>query len=178
MRERSRLPAVSKFTNESGTRYTKSLFFETTLADKSTVVYTLKDQDHKGFPSLYRLYMEEGDPFEYRFANKYLQDWTHWLTLCELSWFKPLVTRWREELDLRLKSESLARILDEARSERREALSANKYLLEKGWLPKGSSKEQVGRPSKEKIRTEAERLFKEHSRIGDDVERLGLRTSD
>src|SRR5688572_33124527 len=117
--------------------------------------------------------MQEGDPFEYRFATTHLQDWTHWQTLCELSWFKPLVTRWREELDLRMKSESLARIIDEARSDRRESLSANKYLLEKGWQPKGSSKDQVGRPSKEKIRNEAERLYQEHSRIGSDVARIG-----
>jgi hypothetical protein len=169
------LPAVSKFTNSSGTRFTKSLFYETTLADKSTVVYTLKDEDHQGFPSLYRLYMEACDPFEWRFANQYLQDWQHWNQLCELSWFKPLVTRWRAELDLKLKSEALSHIITEARSERREAFTANKYLLEKGWQAK--DKDDVGRPSKAKIRSEAEKLFHEssNSRIANDLERLNLK---
>lgn len=171
-REGHLLPAVSKFTNESGARYTKSLFYETTLADKSTVVYSLKDEDHKGFPSLYKLYMAEMDPTEYRFANKHLQDWQHWCILCELSWFKPYVERWRQELDLKIRAEALSRILNEANSDRRESLSANKYLLEKGWVT--TSKDKVGRPSKEKIRSEAERLFKTHSRPANDLTRLGI----
>lgn len=166
------MPAVSKFTNDSGARFTKSIFYEMVMADKSTCVYTLKNEDHKGFPSLYRLYMEEEDPKEYRFANKYLQDWEHWQMLCELSWFKPLVTRWREELQLKLESEALYHIISESRAGRKESFAANKYLLEKGWGIK--PKDSVGRPSKEHIKREAERMFTDNSRVLEDLNRLGV----
>lgn len=170
------MPAVSKYTNESGTRLTKALFYETTLADKSQVVYTLKNEDHKGYPSLYRLYMATYDPTEYTFATSYLQDWEHWLQLCECSWFKDYVQRWRQELSLKIASTALTRIIAEAGSDRREAFSANKYLLEKGWVPK--DKDSVGRPSKEAIRRKAHEILQDNSRISDDIVRLGVRNTD
>jgi len=146
------------------------MFFEMTPADKSQVLYTLKNQDHQGFLSLYRLYMETGDPTEYRFAIAYLDGWEHWKQLSECNWFKPFVEKWREELQLRLASEALNRIISEAQSDRRESFAANKYLLEKGWQPKGADK--VGRPSKEAIKHQAERMVQDRSRIELDFNRI------
>lgn len=165
------MAAVSKFTNDVGARLTKGLFFEMTLADKSSVLYTLKSQDHRGFPSLYRLYMEEMDPTEYRFAVRHLESWDHWKQLTACTWFKPHVEGWREELSLKLASEALTRIMQEAQSERKESFAANKYLLEKGWTPKSSSS-PVGRPSKEAIKQAARRMVEDNSRLTDDWNRI------
>jgi hypothetical protein len=161
---------ANKFVADNGSRYTKSLFYEMTLADKTGVVYTLKNQDHKGYPSLYRLYMEMSDPTEYRFATTYLSDWQHWLILQKLHWFAPIVERWREELQLKIAADALTRILAEAQSDRREAFAANKYLLEKGWQPK----DKVGRPSKEAIKREAALIVQGNDRLNDDWVRVGL----
>lgn len=147
-----------------------ALFFETTGADKSTVVFTLKDEDHLGFQSLYRLYMEEGDPTEWKLATKHLDGWEHWEMLCQSAWFKPYVTRWRKELLLRLQSQALARIIAEAKTSSRNSFTANKYLLERGWEPK--EKGSAGRPSKEAIKQEASRIASEAQRIESDFERL------
>ena len=166
------MPAISKFTNESGARLTKGLFYETTYADKATCVYTLKNDDHKGFPSLYKLYMAEDDPKEYRFVQKHLADWEHWVQLCDLVWFQPYVRRWRTELQLKLESEALYNIITESRSGRKESFAANKYLLEKGWSDKG--KDPVGRPSKEQIKRQAERMVTDNSRVLEDFNRLGV----
>lgn len=166
------MPAVSKFTNDSGMRLTKGLFYEMMLADKSSVIYTLKNADHKGYPSLYKLYMAEEDPKEYRFVQKYLEGWEHWVQLCDLVWFKPYVTRWREELQLKLESEALYHIISESRAGRKESFAANKYLLEKGW--KTQAKDPVGRPSKEQIKREAERMLTDNSRVLEDLNRLGV----
>ncbi len=165
------MAVVSKFTNESGARLTKGLFYEMTLADKSSVVYTLKQTDHKGYPSLYKLYMETMDPTEYRFAVSYLDGWEHWSQLVSCTWFAPIVAKWREELHLKIASEALTRIMTEASADRKESFAANKYLLEKGWQPKGSDK--VGRPSKEAIKTAAQRMVLDNSRVLTDWERLG-----
>lgn len=164
------MAAVSKFTNEVGARLTKGLFFEMTLADKSSVLYTLKNQDHRGYPSLYRLYMEEMDPTEYRFAVRHLESWDHWKQLTACTWFKPHVEGWREELQLKLASEALTRIMLEASSERKESFAANKYLLEKGWAK--STGDRVGRPSKEAIKHQARQMVHENTRLAEDWNRI------
>lgn len=141
-----------KFRDTNGRRLYKKLFFETTLGgeDKRKVLYTLKDQDHEGFPSLYRLYMAEADPTEYIFATKYFDSYDHWKNLSGRPWFKEIVARWREELDVKIRAEALKRIIGESKSASKNAFTANKYLLEKGWIHEGK-----GRPSKEQIQAAA-----------------------
>jgi hypothetical protein len=155
-------------------RYYKALFFEETGADKSTVVYTLKDVDHEGFPSLYRLYMELDDPTEWEVANQLMDGWEHWENLCTCTWFKPIVERWRKEVELRMKSKALHRIRSEAKTASREAFAANKYILEKGWEPKEGSKSNRGRPTKDEIKRAADDLAKASNQLSDDYHRLGL----
>jgi hypothetical protein len=162
----------SKFRSPNGgRRYLKGLFFEMVLADKSTVSYTLKEHDHEGYPSLYRLYMEERDPTEHRFATKYLEGWSHWLELCECTWFKPHIDAWRLELSIMIQSQALVNIFEEAIAPMgKNVFAANKYLIEKGWIPKDTNTK--GRPSKEMVKSEAIRIAKEEDRITADFERL------
>jgi hypothetical protein len=160
----------NKFKNSVGVRLLRGLFFEETLADKSSVVYTLKDKDHEGYPSLYRLYMETDDPTEWKFATTYLDGWDHWEKLCESSWFKPYVARWRKELFLRLQSKALARIIAESKSSSKESFAANKYLLERSW--EGKESKGRGRPSKDQVKAAAQAIAVSHAQIDDDYERL------
>lgn len=149
----------------------QGLFFETVGADKSKVLYTLKDRDHEGYPSLYLKYMECNDPTEWTFANAYLENWSHWERLCECTWFKPYVERWRKELSLRLKSKALARIISESKSSSKEAFGASKYLLEKGWEEK-EAKAGRGRPSKDEVRKAAKEIATNNDRLLKDLERI------
>ncbi len=158
------------FKNSVGARLLRGLFYEETGVDKSSVVYTLKDQDHEGYPSLYRLYMETGDPTEWKFATAYLDGWEHWERLCESSWFKPLVERWRRELHLRIASSALARIMAESKTTSRDSFTANRYLLERGWVAKDSKK--GGRPSKDAIKAEAKAIAASTVQVSEDFERL------
>jgi hypothetical protein len=165
---------VNKFRNSGGQRYTNGLFYETTLADKATVLYTLKDQDHKGYPSLYRLYMEQEDLTEWEFANTYLDGWEHWTMLCSSQWFKPYAERWRHELELKLKARALNSVREVAKGGGQNAYYANKFLLEGGWKEKDSSSGRGrGRPKKTKDATQEEILALEaKQRIKDDFERV------
>lgn len=160
----------------TNSRYLKGLFFEQTGADKSTVVYTLKDSDHEGYPSLYRFYMEVNDPTEWKFAQEYLDGWEHWEMLTSCTWFKPYIARWRKELELRMKSEALARIMRESKTTSKESFSANRYLLEKGWEPKEGPSHRRGRPSKDDIAKAATELASADKRLSDDLERLNILT--
>jgi len=163
--------ATSKFRNVSGTRYLKALFFEYN-PDKSVVVYTLKDRDHEGFPSLYRLYMEAEDVTEWEFANQYLDGWEHWQMLCECNWFKPYVERWRQELELKLRARALARIMKEAATTSKNAYNANKYLSNAEWRGPEEAKAKRGRPSAAKIKEEAQRIVDAENLIKDDYTRI------
>lgn len=155
-------------------RYLKGLFFEKVDSDKSTVLYTLKDVPHEGFPSFYQLYMAIDDPTEWEVSQQLTDGWEHWEMLCSCTWFKPFVERWRKELELRMKSKALSKIKTEAKTGSKESFGANKYLLEKGWEAKEGQRKGAGRPTKDEIKRAADELAKAHNQLSDDYERLGL----
>lgn len=155
---------MSKFKNASGAWLLKQLFFEFAETERSRVLYTLKDEDHQGYPSLRRLYLELGDESEYQFANLYFGGWPHWKRLMNANWFMDYLSSYREELQVRNQAESLLQLRQAARAGN---LQINKYLLERGW-----DKDSVGRPTKEKIRQEAQRITKDSSDVADDLARI------
>lgn len=159
------------FKNSIGAYLLGALFFEQAL-DKSQVVYTLKDRDHLGYPSLYRLYMEADDPTEYHFALAHLDGWAHWERLVECEWFKPYLERWRRELEVRAKAQSLLAIRAIAKNpDNKEAYQANKFLIGNGW--KDIEKRKAGQPSKAEIQSEANRLAIIAQTLDEDAERIG-----
>lgn len=155
------------FRNKMNRLLTKELFYELTLADKTNVVYTLKDWDHEGYPSLYRLYLEEEDLTEYSFATKHLDSFSHWESIANADWFKDHVLRWRKELELRVKSKALRRVIEASETPGRDSLAASKFILSYGHP--GSSK---GRPTKEDIRKVAEEEFSISKQVQNDFQRL------
>lgn len=156
----------------NGIRLLKALFYETTGSEKDTVMYTLKDQDHLEYPSLYRLYMELEDWTEYTFARTYLDSWEHWEMLCNCNWFKPYVMRWRKELELKIKARLLnVLVQDSSDTTSKTCTSSTKYLLDQGWS-KEKANAKRGRPSKDDIAQEAHRLASTENRLTDDYNRI------
>jgi hypothetical protein len=148
-----------------------------TLSEKPNVVYTLKDNDHAGLPSLKRLYLEECDPTEYRFATKYLGGWEHWKKLRECEWFKPYLDSWREELELRLKSDQYYRIMKEAQDDlNKNSHASRKFIIETVRKIQRnedlSEKNTKGRPSKDAIDRKALEIAQTHDDIRDDLKRI------
>lgn len=162
----------SEFRASNNKLLLKGLFFEETSADKTGVRYTLKEEDHLGYPSLSRLYLEMEDPTEYDFAIACLESWTHWEQLLACNWFKPHINRWRKELEVKLKSRALAEIKAEAKNGGRNSFAANKYLLERGWEPKEGQGRTRGRPTKEEIRKASQELAKATEDLADDYNRI------
>jgi hypothetical protein len=98
--------------------------------------------------------MELADPLEFRFANTYLDGYEHWTMLCNCTWFKPIVARWRNELELKIRSEALLRLEQDAVSGSRSSAQSNRFLLDRGWVLEKNTK---GRPSKAEIKKEAQK---------------------
>ncbi|BFG81829.1 hypothetical protein [Pseudomonas phage PP21] len=142
----------SKLVDSMGRPLTQSLFLE--IGYSEFAVYTFKDRDYayKGtnYPSLKRLYLEEEDPIEYTFAEKHLLGWQHWKRLQENKIIRKQIDQWREELELKLRSQGVREMLNLCASETGN-FSAAKYLADRGW-----EKRAAGRPSKaEKERYQA-----------------------
>lgn len=171
----------NKFKNSVGRFYLRGLFYEETLADKSSVVYTLKRDDHEVtgangtvlYPSLYKLYMASADPTEYRFATEHLGGWDHWQELSSADWFSSYVTAWRDELRTKLRSEALAAVIALSKSPAHPSMfSASKYLLEA--TEKAADGRKRGRPTKDEVRSELQRQAASLAEFEEDAKRLNL----
>lgn len=135
-----------------GRPLTQGLFLEISY-NTQYAVYTLKDEDHeyegKVYPSLKRLYLSMEDVVEYDFANKYLLGWSHWKRLQENKAINKYITEWREELELKLRSQAVRDIIDMTADEK--SFQAAKWIADKGW-----EKLAKGRPrTADKVREEA-----------------------
>lgn len=73
-----------------------------------------------------------------------------------------------------MKSQALARVMTEARTPSKNALAANKYLLEKGWEPKEAQGRRRGRPSKDEISKAATEIARAESSLLDDLQRISV----
>jgi len=163
-------------------RYTRALFIDQTEGtDRDVAIYTLASTDFddpktgKHYPSLYRLYMDLADPTEWDFANLYFEDYDHWTMITESPWFKPVIQRWRKELDLKVRAQALRAIRELAGQDGKDKLAANRFLVEKGYVASyeaPSRRSRAGRPSKDEIKQEAEKLFSSSREIEEDFNRL------
>jgi hypothetical protein len=168
---------TSKTKSDNGVVRTKSLFYELSYDNTEHVLFTLKDQDldHNGrtYTSLSNLYrsLVPQDPTEYTFAMAVFGNWHVWDTIRNAPQLKPHVKKWRNEAEVKIKSEAIKAIALEAQSGGRSAFTAAKLLLERGWI----EKEEVAKAKQKLLEKEEEELDKEAMRqLSADAERLGL----
>lgn len=164
----------NRFKNVMGAHLLKPIFYEYDTSDHAQSIYTLKEYDHTvdgiTYPSLRKLYVETEDPTEYEFASLYLDGWVHWKKLERAAFFQPYLKEWREELEVRMRAKALNRIKTRATSSEKDSFQADKILLSGGW--KTEEEKTRGRPSKDKIKQEAEKLFNERTDFDDDFDRI------
>lgn len=159
----------SKLKDTGGRPLTQGLFLEVNY-DEKYAVYTLKDEDYeyKGvvYPSLKKLFLLSEDPTEYAFAIKHLLGWQHWKRLNDNKMLAKYFEEWREELELKLRSQAI-RDMQNLCSGENGNFGAAKFLADRGW-----DKKAVGRPSK----SDVERHLAVEKRLDDefsaDVARL------
>lgn len=162
----------SKFRNAQNQLKTRALFVDqVTSGDYSNALYTLKDQDDNQYPSLYRLYMETEDLTEYEFALKYFESWDHWVIITLSNFMKPFITKWRNELDLKIRAKALKNIRREADDPKsKNSFGANKILIDRSWENK---KVPVrGRPSNQEVNNQLKNMADEAKRLEEDFARI------
>jgi hypothetical protein len=155
---------------QSGAPLTMGLFYETAFHTKEKAIFTLQDEDRvidgHTYISLYKLYMECEDLTEYDFASKYMESWKQWDRITKTNWFEPYISRWRTELELKIKARALKSIVETASKEGKSSFEAQKYLLAKGYIDKTTEPNRRGRPSK----LEVERKLKEEAFLDADIQ--------
>ena len=130
----------TKWKNASGQHLTMGLF------DGSNRVYK--------YDQLGKLYVEFEDLLEYEFSVKYLDGWAHWEKLLACPPVKAHIDKWREELDVKIRSRALRNMMEEASDPlNRGFVQANRYLIEKSYLNGTEVKRGRGRPKKPEVST-------------------------
>lgn len=147
-------PDKSKFKDTAGKYITQNLFLEHSY-DTEKAVYTFADEDkeYNGviYPSLRKLYLEIADPTEYEFANTYLWGWEHWQRIAANKVLLERIERWREELEVKIRSQAVGSMLK---------MTSGNFNAAK-WAADGHWNVKRGRPSKEE--QERERKLRERA---------------
>lgn len=159
----------AKLRGTTGVMKTEGLFLE--MANKinshenrrlpAVPVYTLKDYEHKGYPSMYKIYIASDT--EYEAAIKLLGSWRHWKKLCRSKFFHPYIDEWREER--RLLEEALARTAL-LRSLEDNNISAARTILE------GSKRKGAGRPTNNEVAGNMKQAVEDMQDLDNIVQRM------
>lgn len=148
---------------------TRSLFVETIQKDQLDAgfvpLFTLKGKP--GYEDLHSIYIQESDPTEYKFALRAFGSWEHFKKLSQIEWFKAYLHVWREEVEVKLRSEGIRALAKTALTEGSRGISAAKFLAEKGWEPK-----KRGRPSREEVEKERRMQADLQNELAGDAARL------
>lgn len=166
------MPKLGKDT--LGSFRTKYLFVENWVGERAQQatgkpLFTIKNKDFDGYPSLKRLYLEMEDITEYEFATKYMpHGYPQWEQLCKSAYFKQEIVQWRKELELKIKARELKAIMDVARSGTKDSFQASRFLVQKGYVDKNAK----GRPSNKEIADEANRLAHLERSVDEEYDRL------
>ncbi len=147
---------------------TQALFLETVYSDYAIWTFDDEPKTYNGklFPSLREHYLRIADPTEYQFAKECTLGWDHWKRLCENKMIKAEVDKWREELEVMLRSEGIQSIV-EATAKEDGNFQAAKWLADKGWQKSGP-----GRPSKSDIEREKRVSERVNQGFGADIIRM------
>lgn len=138
--------------------YTPMFTIKSSPLEKAGIIY----------PSLRELYMEYNDPTEYQFASEVLGGWEHWEAVSTTAQLAPRVLKWRDELEVKMRSGAILAIYASSRDDGSKGVAAAKYIADRGW-------EKVrGRPSNEELLKEKKIRSAIAEEVGEDADRLGL----
>jgi hypothetical protein len=131
-----------------------------------------KDFDDEGIYTLeefHDIFVECEDITEYEAAIKLVGSWTEWERI-KRDWpnFQSYITVWKEEINIRLKSQTIRKLREIASGDTSQAAAAAKWIAEEGWQRKSGK----GRPTKAETAREAKALAKATSDTNNEYTRM------
>lgn len=136
-------------------RRTQTLFVDVNVNKKYEPLYTMRDQDHKGYISAYQIFMHSVD--EYDAALKLVGSLEHWEKLCDLKWFREGddvrnfsgIEKWR--LDMTKRDVMMAK-----KTIMKQISSSNDVSASRALLNMHKKEEAAKQPKKTPAQTKAE----------------------
>lgn len=152
---------------------TNQLFFEN-YSDNDKAIFTLKDKDFadpkgKLHVSLKRLYLDSNDPTEYTFAINVFGSWKLWNKVRECKLVRDNIKDWKEELEIKMRSQAQLKIVEISQSKANSALQAAKYVDQEVF-----KRHMRGRPTKEEVQGHLKKEANISKQVKEDMDRLGL----
>lgn len=132
-------------------RLTVALFKELSVTPHIPTVFSLEQWR--------KVYVDIADPTDYRAMIALLGDWEHWKLIVENQTIAPIVTEWRDEVNVKLKSEGIASVRKLSSTKD----SAAKILIGNEW---DKTQAKRGRPSKKQEPAESHRHSADAARLG------------
>jgi len=173
------------FKDNSGRWRTRSLFMETNPDEsKYPSIFTLADTDQHGRISMRRIYLEANDPTEYMAARDIFGTVDCWNNLCNSSFFKPHLDKWRSQLHCRIRSKAVKQIIEAAygiTDANAQRLNAAKWLATQQWNDNKpiEQKRGPGRPPKlADPETRLREALEDDKEIDEDYLRIVGKTKD
>lgn len=116
------------------------------------------------------IFIKLGDMTEYKAAMQLCGSWKEWQRL-KNDWkaFKTYIAEWKEELEVKLRSESVEKIIELAKGDDPKALQAAKFISEGGWNKRVGT---AGRPSKAETNRAAKELAQAASETKEEEDRI------
>lgn len=155
----------------------QALLYESNANDKSNAVFTLKDRDYINQDGVYlfslpRLYLEIGDMTEYEFAQQVFGSWKAWKLFRQMPILRETLEDLQEELEIRERSKAIRTVQELSESDKAQtAMSAAKYIAEKGWEQRGA-----GRPTKKEVERERRIAAGIDKEFDEDFKRINEKT--
>ena len=141
-----------------------------TLKDEDAIIEGMSRPDKVSLPSLKALYLDIADPTEYEFAMQAFGSWAQWLRIKASKAIQPWMESWSEELELKLRSQGIKGVLEEAATGK-NPLAAAKFLANAEWNKTSNGR---GRPTKAEIEKQTKIDARLNAEFQDDAERVGL----
>ena len=133
---------------------------------ESTALFSDGTYDIEEF---HQRFLQLDDPTEYLPALEMVGNWLEWVRLKRDSvWFRTKVREWLEELELKQRSESIAKVRELAKSDKASAYQANKWIAERRYAEVSDR----GRPSKKVLAREAKDLARETTESKEEAARV------
>ncbi len=104
----------------------------TQRADGAGPYYSLHDQEWKGYPSMREMYLSCNDITEYEQAIYLLGSWDHWQALVKSNTLAPYLPKWREELEAKVRSQAIKKLMDSDRTDAAKWIAERKWDIKRG----------------------------------------------
>lgn len=132
-------------------------------------LFTLRENDYKGCIALKRIYLNYRDPTEYAFATAVFNSYEHWLKLCETKFFEHHHAKWKNELEIALRSEGIRTLRLMTSRNDSTGFNASKFLASKGWDTRTPQEKRKASEQKKHEKTIVDKALKN---VDDDLARI------